>query len=64
MPISQWGVGRDHNPGAMTGWMAGAGVQGGQEIGASDDFGYKAVEQRVSPHDAPFVGDGPHEADL
>ena len=51
MPISQRGVGRDHNPGAMTGWMAGAGVQGGQEIGASDDFGYKAVEQRISPHD-------------
>ena len=51
MPISQRGVGRDHNPGAMTGWMAGAGIQGGQEIGASDDFGYKATEQRVSPHD-------------
>ena len=51
MPISQRGVGRDHNPGAMTGWMAGAGIQGGQVIGASDDFGYKAAEQRVSAHD-------------
>ena len=51
MPISQRGVGRDHNPGTMTGWMAGAGVQGGQVIGASDEFGYKAAEQRVSAHD-------------
>ncbi|MCE2541568.1 MAG: DUF1501 domain-containing protein, partial [Acidobacteria bacterium] len=51
MPISQRGVGRDHNPGTMTGWMAGAGIQGGQVIGASDEFGYKAAEQRVSPHD-------------
>ena len=51
MPISQRGVGRDHNPGAMTGWMAGAGIQGGQVIGASDDFGYKAEQQPVSAHD-------------
>jgi len=51
MPISQRGVGRDHNPGAMTSWMAGAGVQGGQHIGATDDFGYRASEQVVSYHD-------------
>jgi len=51
MPISQRGVGRDHNPGAMTAWMAGAGIPGGQVIGASDDFGYKALEQPVSAHD-------------
>ena len=51
MPISQRGVGRDHNPGAMTAWMAGAGIRGGQVIGASDDFGYKALEQPVSAHD-------------
>ena len=51
MPISQRGVGRDHNPGTMTGWMAGAGIKGGQAIGASDEFGYKAAEQRISPHD-------------
>ena len=30
MPISQRGVGRDHNPGAQTIWVAGAGIQGGQ----------------------------------
>jgi hypothetical protein len=51
MPISQRGVGRDHNPGAMTVWMAGAGVKGGQAIGASDEFGYKAEQQPTSYHD-------------
>jgi hypothetical protein len=51
MPISQRGVGRDHNPGAMTVWMAGAGIKGGQAIGASDEFGYKAAEQPISYHD-------------
>ena len=51
MPISQRGVGRDHNPGAMTAWMAGAGINGGQVIGSTDDFGYKALEQPVSAHD-------------
>ncbi len=51
MPISQKGLGRDHNPGAMSFWMAGAGIRGGQVIGASDEFGYKAAEQPVSYHD-------------
>ena len=51
MPISQRGLGRDHNPGAMTIWMAGAGIQGGQVIGSSDEFGYKAMEQPISVHD-------------
>jgi hypothetical protein len=51
MPISQRGVGRDHNPGAMSVWMAGARIQGGQVIGSSDEFGYKAEEQPVSVHD-------------
>jgi len=51
MPISQRGVGRDHNPGAQTVLMAGAGVKGGQVIGSTDDFGYKALEQPISYHD-------------
>ena len=51
MPLSQKGVGRDHNPGAMTVWMAGAGIQGRQTIGASDEFGWKAEEQMVTAHD-------------
>jgi hypothetical protein len=51
MPISQRGVGRDHNPGAQTVLMAGAGIKGGQVIGSSDDFGYKALDQPISYHD-------------
>jgi hypothetical protein len=51
MPISQRGVGRDHNPGAMSLWMAGAGIQGGQVIGSSDDFGYQALDPVYTYHD-------------
>ena len=51
MPISQRGVGRDHNPHAMTAWMAGAGIRGGQSIGATDEFGYKAEQQVLTYHD-------------
>jgi hypothetical protein len=51
MPISQRGVGRDHNPGTMTVWMAGAGIEGGQVVGASDEFGYRALEKPISIHD-------------
>jgi hypothetical protein len=35
----------------MTIFMAGAGIQGGQQIGASDEVGYKAEEQRTTNHD-------------
>ena len=51
MPISQRGVGRDHNPGAMSIWMTGAKIRGGQTIGTSDEFGYRAEEQPISVHD-------------
>src|SRR3954447_20541178 len=51
MPISQKGVGRDHNPGTMSMWMAGARIKGGQIIGASDEFGYKAEQQPIAVHD-------------
>jgi hypothetical protein len=51
MPISQRGLGRDHNPGAMSIWMAGAQIKGGQAIGATDEFGYKAEQQIVTVHD-------------
>ena len=51
MPISQRGLGRDHNPGTMSIWMAGARIKGGQAIGASDEFGYKAEQQVVTVHD-------------
>lgn len=36
--------GRDHNPYGFSMWLAGAGVKGGQTIGATDDLGFKAVE--------------------
>jgi hypothetical protein len=48
---SQGSKGRDHNPHAFTMWMAGGGIKGGVHHGRSDDFGYKAVEDRVSVHD-------------
>lgn len=51
MPISQRGFGRDHNPGAMTMWLAGGGVEGGQTIGSTDEFGYAASEQVLTYHD-------------
>ena len=50
-PVSESGTGRDHNPYGFTMWMAGGGVQGGIVHGATDDFGFKAVENRVSIHD-------------
>jgi hypothetical protein len=36
---------------AMTCWMAGAGIKGGQSIGTSDELGYKAERQPISYHD-------------
>src|SRR4030088_887565 len=43
--------GRDHDPYAFSIWLAGAGIKGGITYGATDDFGYKAVEKKVHPHD-------------
>ena len=51
MPISQRLDGRDHNPYGFTAWMAGGGVKGGTVVGATDHFGYKAVENRKSVYD-------------
>ncbi|MBT4866094.1 MAG: DUF1501 domain-containing protein [Planctomycetaceae bacterium] len=48
---SQGSKGRDHNPNSFTMWMAGAGIKGGVQYGASDEFGYKAVENRVGVND-------------
>src|SRR5580692_1481641 len=44
-------TGRDHNHWGFTVWLAGGGVKGGQAIGATDEFGYKAVENPVHVHD-------------
>jgi len=44
-------VGRDHNPGAFTIWMAGGGVKPGTSYGETDPIGYEAVQDKVSVHD-------------
>jgi hypothetical protein len=49
-PFAQ-GDGRDHNPYGYTMWMAGAGVKKGTVYGATDEFGYHAVEDRMHIHD-------------
>jgi len=43
--------GRDHNHWGYTTWLAGGGVRGGYVHGATDEFGFKAVENRVHVHD-------------
>ena len=45
------GTGRDHNPNAFTMWFAGGGIKGGVQYGRTDEFGYKAIENRTSVHD-------------
>ena len=43
--------GRDHNHHGFTMWMAGGGVRGGYVHGATDEFGFRAVENKVHVHD-------------
>jgi hypothetical protein len=50
-PHSQGGKGRDHNPYGYTMWLAGGGVKGGQAIGATDEFGLRAVKDKISVND-------------
>jgi hypothetical protein len=50
-PVAQGGDGRDHNPQGYTMWLAGGGIQGGIRWGATDDYGYYAVEDKVHLHD-------------
>jgi uncharacterized protein (DUF1501 family) len=44
-------AGRDHNPYGFTTWLAGGGIRGGRAIGATDEFGLRAVEDRVHVND-------------
>ncbi|HLH53658.1 MAG TPA: DUF1501 domain-containing protein [Verrucomicrobiae bacterium] len=44
-------AGRDHNPYGFTTWLAGGGVKGGRIIGATDEFGFRAAEDRVHVND-------------
>jgi uncharacterized protein (DUF1501 family) len=48
LPVSQKGTGRDHNRNAFSLVLAGGGFRAGHVHGATDDFGYKSVEGRVS----------------
>ncbi len=50
-PFAQGRNGRDHNRFGFSVWMAGGGVKGGTIFGATDEFGYKAVEDKVQIHD-------------
>ena len=50
-PDAQNGDGRDHNNKGFSMWMAGGGVKGGINYGATDDYGYKAVENSMHIHD-------------
>jgi hypothetical protein len=50
-PTSENGSGRDHNHYGFTTWMAGGGVRGGQTYGETDEFGFRAVQDRVHVHD-------------
>jgi hypothetical protein len=50
-PFAQGADGRDHNPYGFTVWLAGGGVRGGMTYGATDEWGYKVVQDRVEMHD-------------
>lgn len=50
-PVAENGKGRDHHPKGFTMWMAGGGIRKGYVHGATDEFGYNAVENRVSVPD-------------
>lgn len=51
LPVSQNGVGRDHNPDGFLMWMAGGGIKGGHSYGETDEVGYKAAVDPVSVPD-------------
>lgn len=50
-PVAQGKNGRDHNPEGFTMWMAGGGVKRGFRYGATDEYGYFAVKDRMHVHD-------------
>jgi hypothetical protein len=50
-PFAQGSDGRDHNPFGYSVWMAGGGVKGGMAYGATDEYGYHAIENKLEMHD-------------
>ncbi len=51
LPVSQGTDGRDHNRHAFSLWLAGGGFRQGYTHGATDEFGYKSIENIVTVHD-------------
>lgn len=50
-PVSEGAKGRDHNNHGFSVWLAGGGVKGGMAYGATDEFGFAAIENKVHVHD-------------
>lgn len=50
-PTSEGSDGREHHPFGFTMWLAGGGIKGGMVHGATDDFGWHAVQDKVHVHD-------------
>ncbi len=50
-PVMQGNKGRDHSPYGFSVWLAGGGIRGGQAIGATDELGFRAVQQPIHVHD-------------
>ena len=50
-PVVQGKDGRDHNPSGFSLWLAGGGVKGGTILGATDEYGYRAVENVLTIYD-------------
>lgn len=50
-PASEGAKGRDHNSHGFSVWLAGGGVKGGMTYGATDEFGFAAVQDKVHVHD-------------
>jgi hypothetical protein len=50
-PMAQGSDGRDHNPFGFSVWLAGGGVKGGLAYGATDDYGYHAIDKKLEMHD-------------
>ena len=50
-PFAQGSDGRDHNPFGFTLWMAGGGSKAGSVYGATDEYGYKVIENKLQIHD-------------
>jgi hypothetical protein len=50
-PFAQGSNGRDHNPQGFSLWLAGGGIRGGMTYGATDEYGYHAIENIVTAYD-------------